>query len=246
MHGFLVCYALPEGMYKRNNMKKLFLPILLCMVIPVSFSCSSAGKLRGYSLNEADAAAAIRQMLEIGARDGVNGAFTKDAVMAALFPEPLRKTLNTLQQLGLTSEIDRFTTTLTTASEKTAERSIPIFVNAIGNIKFTDAMRIIKNGGTSATEYLRSTTGTELRNSIKPVMQTALDEYKLNEQWAKIMKPAQTIAGNKFNLDLANLMAGMISEKMFQKIAEKEKQVRAESRSRTTPLLQKVFSRNWN
>ena len=226
-------------------MKKLILPFLLSLVIPVSFSCSGTRGL-GYSLNEADAAAAIKQMLEIGAREGVNGTFTKDAVMTTLFPEQLRKTLNTLQQLGLTSEIDRFTTTLTTASEKTAERSIPIFVSAINNMKFSDAMRIIRSGGTSATDYLRSSTGTELRNSIKPVMQTALDEYKLNEQWNKIMKPAQTISGNKFNLDLANLMAGMVSEKMFQKIEEKEVQIRAETAARTTPLLQKVFSKNWN
>ena len=226
-------------------MKKLILPFLLSLVIPVSFSCSGTRGL-GYSLNEADAAAAIKQMLEIGAREGVNGTFTKDAVMTTLFPEQLRKTLNTLQQLGLTSEIDRFTTTLTTASEKTAERSIPIFVSAINNMKFSDAMRIIRSGGTSATDYLRSSTGTELRNSIKPVMQTALDEYKLNEQWNKIMKPAQTISGNKLNLDLANLMAGMVSEKMFQKIEEKEVQIRAETAARTTPLLQKVFSKNWN
>jgi hypothetical protein len=60
------------------------------------------------------------------------------------------------------------------------------------------------------------------------------------------MKPAQTLAGNKVNLDLANLMAGMVSEKMFQKIEEKEVQIRAQSAARTTPLLQKVFSRNWN
>jgi len=226
-------------------MKKLILPLLLSLVIPASFSCSGTKGL-GYSLNEADAAAAIKQMLEIGAREGVNGTFTKDAVMSTLFPEQLRKTLNTLQQLGLTSEIDRFTTTLTTASEKTAERSIPIFVSAINNMKFSDAMRIIRSGGTSATDYLRSSTGTELRNSIKPVMQTALDEYKLNDQWNKIMKPAQTISGNKLNLDLANLMAGMVSEKMFQKIEEKEVQIRAETAARTTPLLQKVFSKNWN
>ncbi|HWJ91986.1 MAG TPA: DUF4197 domain-containing protein [Flavisolibacter sp.] len=226
-------------------MKKLFLPLLFSLILPATFSCR-ATRFGGYTLNEADAASAIRQMLEIGAREGVNGSFSRDAIMSTLFPEQLRKTLNTLQQLGLTSEIDRFTTTLTTASEKTAERSIPIFVSAISNIRFTDAMRIIKNGGTSATEYLRSTTGTELRNAIRPVMQSALDEYKLNEQWNKIMKPAQTIAGNKINLDLANLMAGMVSEKMFQKIEEKEVQIRANAAARTTPLLQKVFSRNWN
>ena len=224
-------------------MKKILLPIVFCLILPATFSCRA---LRSYSLNEQDAAAAIKEMLEIGARDGVTGAFSREAIMTTLFPESLRKTLNTLQQLGLTNEIDRFTTTLTTASEKTAERSIPIFVSAIQKMSFSDAMRIIKNGGTSATDYLRSSTGTELRSSITPVMKTALDEYKLSEQWEKIMKPAQTVVGNKLNFDLANLMAGLISEKMFQKIEEKERQVRSEAAARTTPLLQKVFSRSWN
>jgi len=226
-------------------MKKFLLPLLFSLFIPVAFSCSST-RLAGYQLNEADAASAIRQMLALGAREGVNGSFSKENIMSTLFPESLRKTLNTLQQLGLTPEIDRFTETLGTAAEKTATRSIPIFVGAIDKMSFTDAMRIIKNGGTSATDYLRSSVGTELRNSIRPVMQEALDEYKLNDQWNKIMKPAQTIAGNKLNFDLANLMAGMVSEKMFQKIEEKEKEVRLNASARTTPLLQKVFSRNWN
>jgi hypothetical protein len=113
-------------------------------------------------------------------------------------------------------------------------------------MSITDAMQIIKNGGTSATDYLRKNTGTQLRESIRPVMKAALDEYKLNDQWEKIMKPAQSALGNKFNLDLANLAAGMVSEKMFQKIEEKEKQVRTDAAARTTSLLQKVFSKNWN
>ena len=223
-------------------MKKLFTPLLFAFLLPAGFSCST---LKNYTLTEADAAAAIRQMLELGARDGATG-FSKDAIMGAIFPDQLRKTLNTLQQLGLTSEIDRFTTTLGTAAEKTAQRTIPIFVSGISSMRFSDAMRIVKNGGASATEYLRSSVGTELRNSIKPVMQEALNEYKLEEQWDKIMKPAQTALGGRINLDLANLMAGLVSEKMFQKLEEKERDIRANAAARTTPLLQKVFSRNWN
>jgi hypothetical protein len=135
---------------------------------------------------------------------------------------------------------------LGTAAEKTATASVPIFVSGINSMKFTDAMRIIKSGGTSATDYLRSSIGDTLRRSITPVMKSALDEYKLNEQWEKIIKPAQALAGNKLNFDLANLMAGLVSEKMFQKIEEKEKQVRSDASARTTSLLQKVFSKNWN
>jgi uncharacterized protein DUF4197 len=223
-------------------MKKFFTPILFAIMLPLSFSCST---LKGYTLNETDAAAAIRQMLQIGTRDGVYS-FNKESIMSSLFPGELGKVLNTLQQLGLTSEIDRFTNTLSTAAEQTANKSIPIFVDGISRMNFSDAMRIIKNGGTSATDYLRSSTGAELRRSIAPIMQSALDEYKLVDQWNKIIKPVKGIAGNKFNLDLTNLMAGVVSEAMFRKIEEKEREIRANATARTTPLLQKVFSRNWN
>lgn len=222
-------------------MKKILLPLLFAFVLPASFSCST---LR-YTLNEADAAAAIRQLLEIGTKEGsLTGAFSKETVMSTLFPESLRKTLNTLNQLGLTNEIDRFTTTLGTAAEKTATASVPIFLSGINNMKFTDAVSIVKNGGTAATDYLRTSIGDTLRRSITPVMKTALEEYKLNEQWEKIIKPAQALVGNKLNFDLANLMAGLVSEKMFQKIEEKEKEVRTNASARTTTLLQKVFSGN--
>lgn len=227
-------------------MKKLFTPLFfffLSITATINYSCSSS-KLGSYVLTEQDASAAIRQLLEIGAKDGVG--FTKEGMMDALFPEQLKKTLNTLQQLGLTPEIDRFTTTLATASEKTAQRSIPIFVNSITSMKLSDAMSIIKNGGTSATDYLRKTSGTELRESIKPVLKEALDEYKLIEQWNKIIKPAQALAGNKLNFNLENLMAGVVSEAMFQKLEENEKKIRTDAAARTTPLLQKVFSKNWN
>ena len=66
------------------------------------------------------------------------------------------------------------------------------------------------------------------------------------EQWNNIIKPAKTFSGDKLNLDLANLMAGLVSEKMFQEIEAKEKEIRANAAARTTPLLKKVFSKNWN
>ena len=224
-------------------MKRAFLPLFFAFLIPAVFSC---GSIKDYMLTEQDASAAVRQLLQLGAEGNLQGAFTKESVMTAIFPEPMRKALNTLQQLGLTNEVDRFTTTLATAAEESAVKSVPIFVNSIGNMKLSDAMRIVKNGGTAATDYLRSNVGTELRTAIKPTMQQALNQYKLNEQWEKIIQPAKVIVGNKLNLDLPTIMAGMVSEKMFQKLEETEKKVRSDAAARTTPLLQKVFSRNWN
>jgi len=225
-------------------MKKILLPILFITSILVTYSCSTLRSI--YTLNETDAASAIKQLLSIGARDkNLAGAFSKENVLNTLFPESVHNVLNTLNTLGLTSEIDRFTTTLSSAAEKSATASIPIFENSISNLKFSDAMRIIKNGGTAATDYLRVSAGDSLRTSMRPIMQSALDEYKLNEQWDKIVKPAKAVVGNKLNLDLATLMAGSVSEAMFRKIAEKEVQVRKDASARSTALLQKVFAGNY-
>jgi hypothetical protein len=227
-------------------MKKIFIPLLFVVLLPLSFSCSSS-RLGNYTLNEADAAAAIRQLLQIGTKDGnLTGAFRKETILTTIFPESVANVLKTLNQLGLTNEIDRFTTTMSVAAEKTAERSIPVFVNGITGMRLSDAMSIVKKGGTSATDYLRATVGSDLRKNITPVMQSVLDEYKLNQQWEEIIKPVKSIVGNKLNVDLANLMAGIVSEKMFQKIAEKEVEIRNNAAARSTTLLQKVFSRSWN
>lgn len=226
-------------------MKKLLLPLVLAVALPVMLSCNSS-RLASYMLTQGDAAMAIKQMLELGSKENMTGAFSKDQVLSTIFPQEVSKALNTLNMLGLTTEVDRFTTTLSTAAEKTATASVPIFVNSISNLSFVDAIRIIKNGGTSATDYLRSNAGDTLRKSIAPIMKATIAEYKLNDQWNKIMKPVQSITGNKVNVDLANLMAGLVAESMFRKIAEKEVQVRSQAAARTTPLLQQVFSRSWN
>lgn len=228
---------------KMIAMKKIFLPILIIILLPITYSCSTLRSI--YTLNEIDAASGIRQLLSIGARSNITGAFSKETILTTIFPEPVHKVLNTLNTLGLTNEVDRFTTALSTAAEKSATASIPIFENSISHLNFSDAIRIIKSGGTAATDYLRVSAGDTLRSAIRPIMQSTLDEYKLNEQWNELIKPVKAIAGNKLNLDLATLMAGSVSEAMFRKIAEKEVQVRTDVTARTTPLLLKVFSGNY-
>jgi hypothetical protein len=209
-------------------------------------SCSSVKNL----LSATDAEQAIREALSIGSNFGGSllgkkGGISKETITQSLFPEGVRDVLTTLQTLGLSSEINRFTTTLQTAAENTAEKSVPIFLSGIKRMNIS-AIGIVKNGGTAATDYLRRTIGDSLRNSIAPVMGTALDEYKLNTQWNQLTAPVKLFAGDKLNLNLGNLMAGVLSNLMFNKIAEKEMEIRSRAEARTSSLLQRVFAKQWN
>jgi hypothetical protein len=209
--------------------------------------CSTVKNL----LSANDAEAAIRELLSIGTNFGGSalgskGAFSKSTLIDALFPEDLRKVLNTLETLGLSKEVDRFTNTLGTASEQTAEKSVPVFLLGIKKMNIKDAVGIVKNGGTSATDYLRKTIGDSLRSSITPVMHTALEEYKLVTEWNKLVAPVKLFAGDKLNLDLSNLMSGVVANLMFNKIAEKERDIRTKAEERKSVVLQKVFGRDWS
>jgi hypothetical protein len=223
-------------------MKKLIAFSCLSIIFLLS-SCAGAKKL----FTAQDAEMAIREMLSVGTTTGGNvlvkkGMISKEILMSALFPEELKPVLNTLETLGLSKEVNRFTATLGTAAEATAEKSVPVFLLGIKKMNIKDAVSIVKNGGTSATDYLRKTIGDSFRKAITPVMNNALEEYKLASEWNKITAPAQLFAGDKLNLNLSNLMSGLVANLMFNKIAEKEIEVRTKAEARTTGLLQKVFA----
>ena len=223
-------------------MKKIITFCLLCFTLLLS-SCGSVKNL----FTAQDAEMAIREMLSVGSTTGGNvlgkkGMISKETMMSALFPEELKPVLNTLETLGLGKEVNRFSAILGTAAEATAEKSVPVFLLGIKKMNIKDAVGIVKNGGTAATDYLRKTIGDSLRRAITPAMLNALEEYKLVGEWKKITAPAQLFAGNKINLDLGNLMSGLVANLMFNKIAEKEIEIRTKAAARTTNLLQKVFS----
>jgi nucleoside diphosphate kinase len=219
--------------------------IILTLLIPFTMMMSGCNTLR-YVLNEGDAVSAIREMLTIGA--GMKSIINKQSLIEAVLPGEVGKVLQTVQQLGLSKEVDKFTNTLTTAATESAEQSIPVFLLGIKKMNIRDAVSIVKNGGTGATDYLRRTIGDSLRSAITPVMRTALNKYNVMQAWDDMIGPAKPILGEKgkLNLNIDNLLAAAVTLAMFKKIEEQEIAIRTKAEARSTQLLQKVFGRDWS
>jgi membrane carboxypeptidase/penicillin-binding protein len=224
--------------------------IIGTLVVLSFLGLSSCGTLKALFTAQ-DATAAIRELLSFGTEHGgnllgKNGAFSKETLMQSVLPKDVDKVINVLETLGLGKEVNRFTTTLSTAAEKTVEKSVPIFLHGIKRMDIGDAFGIVKNGGTACTDYLRNKIGDTLRRAIAPEMNKALDEYKLAKQWNDLVAPAKLLLGDKLNLDLGNLMSDLVTNAMFAKIEEKEREIRTKAQARNTALLQKVFGQVLN
>jgi Protein of unknown function (DUF4197) len=226
---------------------KRFYTILFFTFAISSSSCNVAKQL----FSPDDAAGAIKELLSFGTQYGGDllskkNALSKENILQSILPGDAGKILSTLETLGLSSEISRFSTTLSIVAEKSAEKSVPIFLQGIKNMGFKDAVGIVKNGGTSATDYLRSSIGDTLRRALAPTINSGLEEYKLVSQWNNLVAPAKLFLGDKLNLDLGNLLSGVVANMMFNKIAEKEMAIRSKAAERKTVLLQKVFGQVLN
>lgn len=232
-------------------MKKIIITIFAAGTMALS-GCSSLQSL-GNFLSEADAANAIKEALIIGANFGSNtlgqkGSFSKDVLLSAILPQEVQKVVQTLDRLGLATELNRFTNTLDNAAVDAVAKSAPIFVDGIRHMSIRDAIGIVKNGGTAATDYLRRTVGDTLRGAVAPVMRSALNEYRIAQEWDKLVGPVKVLLGNKagLNLNLDNILSVVITNEMFKKIEQQEIAIRTNAQARTTATLRRVFGRDWN
>ncbi|UAY52569.1 DUF4197 domain-containing protein [Ferruginibacter albus] len=224
--------------------------IITLVVLFITFSFSSCDVIKNVGSNiltQGDAISGVKELLSMGS-NLQNGAFSKDALMAAILPKDVNSVLQKLQQLGLGGQVDKFTNNLTNAVTETATKSGPIFLYGIKQMTIVDAITIVKSGGTAATNYLKTTIGDSLHNAVTPVMRTALNQYNIADEWDKLIGPAKILLGNnaKLNVNLDYLLAGVVTNSMFDKIGEQEIAIRTNAAARTTPTLQKVFGTDWN
>lgn len=229
--------------------------IIIAIFVICSMGLSGCSTLQSLSniLSEADAAGAIKEALIIGSNFGANslgqkGSFSKDVLLSAILPQEAQKVVQTLERLGLASELNRFTNTLDNAAIDAASKSAPIFIDGISHMSIRDAIGIVKKGGTAATDYLRRTVGDTLRGAVKPIMRNALNEYKIAQEWDKLIGPAKLLLGNKLglNLNIENILSVMLTNEMFKKIEQQEVLIRTNAKERTSSTLQRVFGKDWN
>ena len=219
-------------------MKKLMFLGLLAMG---SLSLNSCNELQQVLNNTSqggsgfNVASGLKQALELGVSSGVDllskdGGYFKDQAVRILLPEELQK-------------VDQGLKVLNEAAENAVSQAKPIFLSAIQNMTFTDAMNILKGDNTAATTYLKNSTYSALESAFAPKIQSSLSEVGADKVWENIINKYNQIPLVKpVEANLTKYVTEQAINGLFVKVGDKEKEIRTNVAARTTPLLKSVFA----
>ncbi|MBS1781578.1 MAG: DUF4197 domain-containing protein [Bacteroidetes bacterium] len=200
------------------------------------------------SLTNTDITGALRQALEIGAKNAagklnMQNGFFGNALIKVLMPPEAQKVESALRQFGMGDLVDQTILSMNRAAEDAAGKAAPIFINAITGMSIQDGLNILKGGNGAATAYLRSKTTAALTNAFRPVIEGSLNKLNVASYWSQLFGFYNQLPTtfNKINPDLTGYVTERALNGLFVTITDEENKIRLNPASRASELLQKVF-----
>jgi hypothetical protein len=202
------------------------------------------------NLSDSRIASGLKQALEVGAENAVkltgkeDGYFANQAIKI-LLPKNLRPLEKGLGVLGYQSRVDAFVLSMNRAAEAAAPSARKIFGDAVLEMSFDDARRILSGDDTAATEYFKSKTTAQLTEAFRPFVEKTMHENGVTQQYESLAGELKSIpfAKNE-DLDINKYVVGKALDGLFYMLAEEERKIRTNPAARTTNLLKEVFAKS--
>lgn len=227
--------------------------IVMLASLPASAQLDQALKGLGIGktgeLSDAKIGSGLKEALKIGTENAVNltgktdGYFTNKAIKI-LLPEKLHMMEQGLRAAGQGPKIDEFVLSMNRAAEQAAPSAKKIFWDALGEMSFEDAQKILTGGNTSATEYFKGKTTDKLTAAFTPVVKKTMDQVGVVQKYEGLVGHAQSIPFVKSEtLDINHYVVTKALDGLFHVLGEEESQIRTNPAARTTDLLKEVFGK---
>ena len=175
---------------------------------------------------------------------GKENGFLNDVRVKIPLPKNLQKVEKTLRFAGQGKLVDEFVASMNHAAEKAVPVAVDVFVDAIKQMTFDDARKILFSGEQdAATQFFRRTSEETLRGKFRPIVEKFTEETGVTNKY-KTMIGKYGFAAKLLGAEATDL-DGYVTQKaldgLFFMVAEEEKKIRKDPIGRTTSLLKKVF-----
>lgn len=212
-------------------------------------------------ITEADNAAGLKSALDVGLANAVlslgkEDGFMKDALLQIALPAEAQPIIQNMKLIpGGEELVSRAILSLNRTAEDAVQEATPIFKQAILNMSFADATKILFGDENAATNYLKENTSAELVKAFSPKVRNSLEKplvlgTSTTKSWEALTtnynKAASSIAGviaglKPIEVDIEEYVTQQAVDALFVKVAAEEKQIRQDPLARVNGLLQKIF-----
>lgn len=202
-------------------------------------------------LTEAEAAGGLREALTTGITKAVGFASEKDGFnlnddIHIPFPADAQLVATTLGALPGPfgkAAVEQTTNLLNRAAETAAPAAKDIFLNALQQLTFTDALTLATSPQKdAATQLLRQKSETALNAALRPSIVQSLNQVGANAAYGKLIQrynklPLVTPA----SADLTDYVTKETVDGLFILLAQQEAKIRQNPAAQGTALLKRVF-----
>jgi hypothetical protein len=136
---------------------------------------------------------------------------------------------------------------MNTAAERATPLAKRIVFNAVKEMTFSDAKKILNGRDNEATFYFKEKSFNELMNIFKPAVHTTMSKTGVIKKYQDIeskVKNIPFIETLPINFALDEYVAKNALNGIFYMIEKEEKRIRENPAARITELLKDVFGRN--
>lgn len=219
------------------------LPLSLKVGLPLSLLPGPAQA----GLSEGDAAAGVRAALERGALAAVSvlgkaDGFMGNPLVKIPLPGILNDAVKLLKATGQGKKLDELVLAMNRAAEAAVPVAKPIFVSTVKSIGVEDALKVVRGGGTSVTDFFASKTRTSLGEKFLPIVTQATEKQALAARYNAVAAKAAGLGLLKGDdVNIQQYVTARALDGLFKMIGEEEKKIRTDPVKTGSAILKKVF-----
>ena len=200
-------------------------------------------------LSEGDAAAGVRVVLERGALAAVallgrTDGFLGNPQVRIPLPGFLKDAAKLLRAIGQGRKLDELVTAMNRAAELAVPVARPLFLSTVKAMSVEDALKVVRGGTTSLTDYFAGKTRAPLSEQFLPIVTQATEKVSLATRYNAVAGKAQSLGllkGDESNVQ--QYVTSRALDGLFLMIGEEEKKIRADPVKTGSAILKKVFGR---
>jgi len=207
----------------------------------------SAPSAAGSALPEAKVADGLKEALTVGAVNAVELVSRQDGFwgnpqIRIPLPDSVEKVAPMLRAVGYGEQLDAFELSMNRAAEKAAPVAKDMFVDAVKQMTFEDARKILSGGDNAATQYLREKTGAKLGQAFKPIVHQSMGDVGVTKAYQDLEASAAAVPFAQIvNFDLDQFVTDRSLDGLFWMIGQEEAKIRNDPAARVSGLMQEVF-----